>query len=603
MIDLTGHTLGQYELQENVGTGGTASVYRAWQASMRRTVAVKVINTEALEGDPLQDVLRRFDREVKAIAALNHLHILKVYDFSIYENMPYMVMDYMPGKLADLIVKEPIPLPTAARLFEQICSAVDYANRRGIIHRDIKPRNVLLDDDMNAYLMDFGVAKFQADVTAITRKGVVVGTPSYMAPEQWRGEKLDARTDIYALGISLFEMLTRTLPYIGDGPYRTMMLHLDSPIPSINAYRSHLPAGLNDILQRALAKEPKDRFQTAGELGRAFRELINSALDLSDDADPQASHEATQNIRSVPAEAAIFGEDVPNPRPIPTTQIENYALLKIANRSRTGVTYQAHETTTHNQVALKLIEMGPMTKEFITSLNREAADLKAMNHAHIARIFECGCKDQTLYIAYELISHGSLTEYLRTHRLQLRQVGIILDHMAKALDYAHRRGIIHGDLKGDNVMLDDDGRWVVTDFGIVNILDDYNIHLRTTGLAQSLTERTTVTSMDSEGTPSYLTPSRVPPERWYGYPNSTRTDVYMLGLVLFEMLTGRPPFEGLTASQVRRMITESSIPLVRRFRPDIPAGVEAIVQTALQKDPGRRFGSAGKMAEAFVKQF
>ncbi|NWF70352.1 MAG: serine/threonine protein kinase [Chloroflexi bacterium] len=268
---LIGKTLGQYAILEEVGRGGMATVYRARQSSMNRIVAVKVL-PPALMHDP--GFYERFQREVDVISHLEHPHILPIYDFGQFEGMPFIVMRYLGGgSLAQMIRRGPPPFDQLERPLTQVASALDYAHQKGIIHRDIKPGNIMLDENGNAYLSDFGIARvLGSNMTG----SAVIGTPAYMSPEQAMGGPIDGRSDIYALGIVLFELLTGREPYQAETPMALVLKHINEPMPPARSLRADIPNAIDAVIAIATAKEPENRFPSAADMARAFGEAARN---------------------------------------------------------------------------------------------------------------------------------------------------------------------------------------------------------------------------------------------------------------------------------------------------------------------------------------
>jgi serine/threonine-protein kinase len=273
MRNLIGQQLGQYEVVELLGKGGMAAVYRARQVTMGRDVAIKVLEPGLTDS---AEFLKRFARETRAVSKLSHAHILKVFDFGQQDDLVYLVMELLGGgSLADQIAAGPLPLPMIRRVLEQVASALDYAHSKGIVHRDLKPQNILLDESGNAFLTDFGIVKLVDETSRLTEPGSVVGTPAYIAPEHWLGQQVDARADVYALGVVLFEMLTGRLPFQGDTLYSMMQLHIHELPPPVSSLRRELSPALAQVIDRALAKEPAMRYDSAGALAAAFVTAIS----------------------------------------------------------------------------------------------------------------------------------------------------------------------------------------------------------------------------------------------------------------------------------------------------------------------------------------
>ena len=277
MPDLIGQSLGRYHILEQLGEGGMAIVYKAFDTRLEREVAVKVIRMGRLAPDLADKTRKRFDREAKALARLNHPSIVPVIDFGEYENVPYLVMPYLSGgTLKECIKRGHIPWQKTVKLLAPIARALEYAHRQSIIHRDIKPANVLITETGAPMLSDFGVAKVlsESDETyELTGTGMGVGTPEYMAPEQFQGQS-DSRADIYALGVVMYEMITGRKPYIAETPAAVIIKQATEPLPRPNRFSPDLPTSIERILIKALAKTPQGRYQKMGEFARALERLI-----------------------------------------------------------------------------------------------------------------------------------------------------------------------------------------------------------------------------------------------------------------------------------------------------------------------------------------
>ena len=273
--------IGRYEVVQELGQGGMAIVYLARDPYIKRQVAVKVLPRQ-FTFDP--QFRTRFQREAEVIATLEHASIVPVYDFGEDESQPFIVMRYMSGgTLGDRLVQGPLPLAEITTLFERIGSAVDHAHHSGIIHRDIKPGNILFDAQGASCLSDFGIAKIVESTAAFTGTGII-GTPAYMSPEQAQGEKsLDGRCDVYSLGVVLFQALSGQLPFKADTPMGVAIAHITEPVPSLLSVRPDLPAGFESVIHKALEKDPANRYQTAGELALAIKQVFGSMDTLRKD--------------------------------------------------------------------------------------------------------------------------------------------------------------------------------------------------------------------------------------------------------------------------------------------------------------------------------
>ncbi|MBX3062913.1 MAG: protein kinase [Anaerolineae bacterium] len=272
MSDLSHSAVRGYELRECIGRGGSGAVYRAFQAGIEREVAIKVILPE-YANQP--EFIRRFEVEARLIAQLEHPHIVPLYDFWREPDGAYLVMRWLPRSLRSVVGKGRYwSVDAAVKMLEQIGGALIAAHRKGIIHRDIKPDNILLDAEGNAYLADFGIAK---NLNATNNSsGNFRGTPAYVAPEQIKGEMLDQRTDIYLLGLVLYELLVGEKPYGDDASPATLLIkHLTDPLPALHSLRSDLPRNLNAVIQTATQKNPAERYADVGQLLAALHQAVD----------------------------------------------------------------------------------------------------------------------------------------------------------------------------------------------------------------------------------------------------------------------------------------------------------------------------------------
>jgi tRNA A-37 threonylcarbamoyl transferase component Bud32 len=261
-----------------LGRGGMAEIYKAYQPGVERHVAIKVLHGHLRDN---ADSIQRFQREARSIGQLQHPHIVRVLDFDAEADVYYMVMDYMQGGALDSVLaqKRMLPVDQAVRITLQLADALAYAHEQGMIHRDIKPSNILFSDESHrhALLTDFGLARLLDEQHRITMTGALVGTPNYMSPEAARGERCDARSDLYSLAVVLYELVTGRTPYAATTPYSFLMKQDKESLPPPRTLNPKLPAALETILLKALAKAPSARYQSAAEFATALRRMQTTA--------------------------------------------------------------------------------------------------------------------------------------------------------------------------------------------------------------------------------------------------------------------------------------------------------------------------------------
>ena len=260
---LEGSRLGRYRVIEQIGRGGMASVFRAHDPEHDRHVAIKVVPSYRPDDQAFVD---RFSQEAKAVFALDHPNIIKFYDFGEDKGFSYIVMEYVTGGTLEDRLKDRLPLAEVLELITPLADALDYGHGQGIVHRDIKPTNVLLTGDGRPILSDYGLARMLEWSARLTRSHTVLGTPEYMSPEQAMGRTADRRSDLYSLGIMVYEMLLGRTPFRADAPLETLMAHVHEAVPSPSSIDPNVGPRLESALLRALAKNPDERYQSAGEL-------------------------------------------------------------------------------------------------------------------------------------------------------------------------------------------------------------------------------------------------------------------------------------------------------------------------------------------------
>jgi tRNA A-37 threonylcarbamoyl transferase component Bud32 len=268
-----GQIVGPYRVVGQLGQGGMATVYKAYHAKLDRYVAIKVIQ-QAFQGDAT--FIARFEREAQIVAKLEHRHIVPVYDYNEHEGRPYLVMKFIEGRtLKNLLSAGRLSLEQTLNVMTPIADALTYAHQHGVLHRDMKPSNIIMDQEGVLYLTDFGLAKIAQDAESTMSQDMMLGTPQYISPEQAKGEKvLDARTDIYSLGVVLYEMVVGRVPFNADTPYAIVHDHIYTKLPAPSTINPDIPKPVENVLLKALAKNPDERYTSAVDLIEDFRQAV-----------------------------------------------------------------------------------------------------------------------------------------------------------------------------------------------------------------------------------------------------------------------------------------------------------------------------------------
>jgi serine/threonine protein kinase len=294
-MELVGRTLGQFQIVAQIGKGGMAAVYRAYQTNLQRYVALKVLSPRL--ADDLE-LVKRFLREARSAAALRHPNVMIIHDVGSEGDLHYIVSELLDGiTLAQLLQQEgALPPERVLNIARQVSSALDYAHSRGYIHRDIKPSNTMIDPDRDDHvtLMDFGLVQV-AGGSRITRAGFIMGTPDYMSPEQAKGDPVDHRTDVYSLGVTLYHALTGTVPFVKSTPHAILLAHIMEDPPDMSGAEHRIPGQVEAVVRKAVAKDPRDRYEWAGDLAADLEMAIHDpeSFVVPDDKAPVYPYDQT----------------------------------------------------------------------------------------------------------------------------------------------------------------------------------------------------------------------------------------------------------------------------------------------------------------------
>jgi serine/threonine protein kinase len=567
--NIVGCNVGPYQVLEQVGQGGMAAVYKGYHPELERHVAIKVLD-RALTRTP--ELARRFRREARTIAALRHPNIVQVYDFGPLDDTHYLAMEYVEGSdlQAEIDRRQAAGHSFAPDeildLLAPIAEALDYAHQEGVIHRDVKPGNILLTRDGQPILTDFGLAALRRTrATLITTVGRdVLGTPEYAAPEQ----ALDAQaagpqSDVYSLGCILYELSTGHLPFEAESPLSIALMHIsEEPTPP----RQHVPDLLPEVeavILQSLAKAPEDRFSTAGILVEALRQAWTLGA-------------AAENAPPPPA----------SPATLSGLTIGPYEVQTRIGRGGMATVYKALHPELDRHVAIKVLARQPGdTPKLARRFRQEARTIAALRHPNIVQIHDFGSLDDTYYLVMEYVVGTTLQAILAERKENWQawapaEVLALVEQIGAALDYAHEHGIVHRDVKPSNLLVTEDGHYILADFGISAVRRD-----RTT-LASTLGH--------AFGTPEYTAPEQAADYR-AAVPQS---DLYSLACIVYEMITNRLVFESPSAMSLALMhISHDPIPPTT-YAPDLPPAVETVILRMLAKEPDRRLQTGAALTEA-----
>jgi len=654
MHTLVGKQLGAYRIEQELGAGGMGTVFAGRHADTEQLVAIKIMRGDHTRFPSFE---QRFLREAQAIARLDHPHIVKLLYFEKQGEYPYLVMELIKGgNLRSLLQKyasvgRTMPLTMALGLIQQAAQALAYAHKQGVIHRDIKPDNMLLQrigDPANGpprftlKLTDFGLARLVQSTGLTSMSGAVMGTPHYMAPEQCLGQPVDQRADIYALGVVLYEIATGYLPFQASNREDVMAKHVNETPRPPRSVNPELSPVVEQLIMRCLAKKPDDRYQTAEELVQAIDQVLRSSAVpphysiVQTPVNPQLASteietpiQPSTNPQLAPTElpAAVLPANQTPAILDPTggRQVGPY-LIETAlpfGAGGMGEVFRARDQRDGRLVALKLLYPNLASDPKVRQRfhRREAQIAGMLHHPNIVAVYEAGEDGNQLFLAMELVGGGSLRGLLerRSTNPWPLALGLALTRQATlGLAYAHEQGVVHRDIKPDNMLLrkldrsSTPGTTIppvapTDDFlsGLLGMtavsaprpaaapVEQYELKLSDFGIA-TLTDGTRLTSTGNQlGTHAYMSPEQIT-----GKSVDARTDIYALGVVLYEIATGRLPYVIDNPSAAIYQILFTSPPPPRSLNPALPVAIEQIILRCLAREPQDRYQSANELADA-----
>ncbi|MHB8876827.1 MAG: serine/threonine-protein kinase, partial [Myxococcaceae bacterium] len=571
-----------YEIVRKLADGGPAEVFLARPAGGGGEVVLKVMRS-ALASD--ETAVGRFLDEAAVCRRLEHPNVVRHLDAGrLPDGRVYLVTEYLEGEDLETRLRQQGPIEPAAlvRLAGPLCEALDYVHSHGVVHRDLKPDNVFLAGGLEAFrpkLLDFGLAGFAGPKSVRTATGVTVATPEYMPPECIDGKKADARSDLYSLGVLFYEALTGSPPFVSPNYGELLLKHLHEeprPLPSRCAH-------LSPAIRRCLAKNPADRFARASEVAAALAAGVPVILAGT----LVSSHGGAEGAPLCAGEGPLEGE-----------VLGPYRVVRVIGEGAMGKVLLARHTRLGRQVAIKLLKPEHAgNKELVQRFFQEARSVNAINHEHIVEIFdfveelEPGTGRPRIYCVMELLAGVSLSQLLRDEKLSIRRVAAIAGQICGALEAAHRVGVVHRDIKPDNIFLTQ--RSGMLDF--VKVLD-FGVAKLTAALEDAPKLGTMAGTII--GTPTYMSP-----EQACGAGADARSDIYAVGVVLYELLTGRVPFEAEAFPKlVVQILTQQPPPLgeTSLAGEPIPPALSSLVLSCLEKQPENRPASMTLVAAALA---
>jgi len=581
----------RYQLGAPIGRGAFGVVLEGRDLELDREVAIKLV----LGTDPQE--IQRFETEARKGAAVSHPCLLHILDAGRAQSGEhYLVMERLVGQtLAERLGQgRPLSSAEAGQMLEDLLGALRAMEARRLVHRDIKPTNVFLAElpggDRVTKLIDFGLAKLLEADRLLTARGMIVGSPGYLAPERYRGDEATPETDLYALGATLFEGLTGRPPFSGESPTVIMAQVMLEPAPHVSSLRPDVDPALAERIAALLDRDPAVRRRAAGSRGASTIHVVvaGDGLPAAKTERPPPPAPGTSEIDvTVSPFAATPTSDVP--AELQRAIAERYDIVRRIGAGGMGVVFEARERSLDRPVAIKVLRSsGAVDAEHIERFEREARTAARLGHTNIVSVSDFGTVPGVgAYIVMELLAGESLAQRLeRKGALVPVEVKDMALQVLDALAVAHRAGVVHRDLKPHNIHLVP----LATGGRLAKLLDFGVVKLRETPGSKKLTERGILV-----GTPTYMAPEQVQMQEV-----DARTDVYAMGATMYHALLGALPYDavGVTAT-LGAILFGAPVPLAVRM-PELDRRLAAVVDRAMARLPGDRYADAGEMRDALV---
>jgi serine/threonine protein kinase len=563
-----GTRIREYEILERIGHGGMGSVYRARHIYLDEERAIKLIQTQLAESE---DFVNRFIREAKILGKLRHPNLVQLYEFGTLENSRFfMVLEFLRGEsvLQRIQKIQRIPIQHALQITREAAMGLEAGHQKGIIHRDLSPDNLFLVKTESGVettkVIDFGIARPTAKETQrFTRTNMFIGKLEYVSPELCgqlgEDEDLDQRADIYSLGVTLYHMLTGRLPFTSNTPQGFMYKHLNENARPLSSHADcgPFPPELDYFVAKAMAKLRENRHAS-------MKEVIDHLNKIESSLTPTV-HAPAWIAPALPTPGSFFAN--------------RYLIEKRIGEGGMGTVFKATDRMLDISVAIKTLNRELVSNETnLNRLKREVILARKVAHPNVCRLYDIGEAGGVHYVSMEFVEGQTLSEILHRQESLPEQEAIgIMRQLLNALGAAHSQGIIHRDLKPQNIMIDRPGRAMMMDFGISFSAEAG--HLTQTGMMV--------------GTPRYMAP-----EQFKEQGSDHRADLYSAGIILYEMVTGRAPFDARTPASMMYAHLHTPPPRPSQFC-HVGPQLESIILRALEKDPSKRFQNTQEFISAF----